>query len=751
MKYILIALCFLMVSVSAATVGGNQEPKPAKEDKEIYQKVNELLGKMTIEEKVGQMTQVTMQVISKQMGNKDQAHILDEQKLEEAIVKYHVGSLLNVYDAAYTMEHWQKIISLMEKTTKEKTRLGIPVLYGIDAIHGATYTTGATLFPQAISVGASFNKEIAEKAGMVTSREIKASGIPWNFYPVLDVARQPLWPRTWEAFSEDPYLVSAMGVSYIHGAQGADAAQKDKSLICLKHYVGYGFPFNGKDRTPSYMSERTLREVFLPPFEDAVKAGALTVMVNSGEIDGIPVHSDKHILTDILKGELKFKGFIVSDWEDIKRLYTRDRVAATPREAVKMAVLAGMDMSMVPYDYSFYELLVDLVKSGEVPISRIDDAVTRILYVKMKTGIFDGSGFVKEMVPHFASAEHTAINKDAAKETIILAKNDGVLPLKKGSKILVTGPTANMLSVLNGGWTITWQGSEESLYPQEKNTVLEAMQNQFGKENITYVEGTSFDKDINTGAAVSAASKSDVVVLCLGEKAYCETPGNINDLDLDKAQVELAEKLIATGKPVVLVMLQGRPRTITSIVEKSQAVLLPFLPGMEGADAIAEVLAGVVNPSAKMPITYPRASNDIIHYDHKPMEVFDVNAYNPLFKFGHGLSYTTFEYSNLTLSKNTISTSESVTASVTVKNTGKMAGKEPVLLFVTDMVGSVSRPVLQLKGFEKIMLNPGESKTVSFTITPEQLSFIGRDFSRIIEPGDFTVTVESLKATFVVK
>jgi len=740
-----------MVSVSAATVGGNQEPKPAKEDKEIYQKVNELLGKMTIEEKVGQMTQVTMQVISKQMGNKDQAHILDEQKLEEAIVKYHVGSLLNVYDAAYTMEHWQKIISLMEKTTKEKTRLGIPVLYGIDAIHGATYTTGATLFPQAISVGASFNKEIAEKAGMVTSREIKASGIPWNFYPVLDVARQPLWPRTWEAFSEDPYLVSAMGVSYIHGAQGADAAQKDKSLICLKHYVGYGFPFNGKDRTPSYMSERTLREVFLPPFEDAVKAGALTVMVNSGEIDGIPVHSDKHILTDILKGELKFKGFIVSDWEDIKRLYTRDRVAATPREAVKMAVLAGMDMSMVPYDYSFYELLVDLVKSGEVPISRIDDAVTRILYVKMKTGIFDGSGFVKEMVPHFASAEHTAINKDAAKETIILAKNDGVLPLKKGSKILVTGPTANMLSVLNGGWTITWQGSEESLYPQEKNTVLEAMQNQFGKENITYVEGTSFDKDINTGAAVSAASKSDVVVLCLGEKAYCETPGNINDLDLDKAQVELAEKLIATGKPVVLVMLQGRPRTITSIVEKSQAVLLPFLPGMEGADAIAEVLAGVVNPSAKMPITYPRASNDIIHYDHKPMEVFDVNAYNPLFKFGHGLSYTTFEYSNLTLSKNTISTSESVTASVTVKNTGKMAGKEPVLLFVTDMVGSVSRPVLQLKGFEKIMLNPGESKTVSFTITPEQLSFIGRDFSRIIEPGDFTVTVESLKATFVVK
>lgn len=751
MKYILIALCFLMVSVSAATVGGNQEPKPAKEDKEIYQKVNELLGKMTIEEKVGQMTQVTMQVISKQMGNKDQAHILDEQKLEEAIVKYHVGSLLNVYDAAFTLEHWQKIISLMEKTTKEKTRLGIPVLYGIDAIHGATYTTGATLFPQAISVGASFNKEIAEKAGMVTSREIKASGIPWNFYPVLDVARQPLWPRTWESFGEDPFLVSTMGVNYINGAQGADAAQKDKALICLKHYVGYGFPFNGKDRTPSYMSERTLREVFLPPFEHAVKAGALTVMVNSGEIDGIPVHSDKHILTDILKGELKFKGFIVSDWEDIKRLYTRDRVAATPREAVKMAVLAGLDMSMVPTDYSFYELLLDLIKSGEVPMSRIDDAVSRILYVKMKTGIFDGSGFVKEMVPHFASAEHTTINKEAAKETIILAKNDGVLPLKKGSKILVTGPTANMLSVLNGGWTITWQGSEESLYPQEKNTVLEAMQNQFGKENITYVEGTTFDSVLNIGNAVTAAAQSDVVVLCLGEKTYCETPGNINDLDLDKAQVELAEKLIATGKPVVLVMLQGRPRTITSIVEKSKAVLLPFLPGMEGADAIAEILAGVVNPSAKMPITYPRASNDIIHYDHKPIEVFDVNAYNPLFKFGHGLSYTTFEYSNLSLSKNSISTSESLTASVTVKNTGKMAGKEPVLLFVTDMVGSVSRPVLQLKGFEKIMLNPGESKTVTFTITPEQLSFIGRDNTRIIEPGDFTVTVESLKAKFLVK
>ncbi|MDP2301924.1 MAG: glycoside hydrolase family 3 N-terminal domain-containing protein [Ignavibacteria bacterium] len=726
--------------------------KPADKSVEIEKKVKKLLAEMTLEEKIGQMTQVTMQTISKTQGTKLQSHELDEVKLEEAILKYHVGSLLNVYDVAHTAEYWHEIITKIQDVAAKKSRLKIPVLYGIDAIHGATYTVGATLFPQAINMGASFNKELAKRSGEITSIETRASGIPWNFYPVMDLGRQPLWPRLWETFGEDVHLASMIGSEYIKGAQGDNISSDSKVLTCLKHYVGYSFPFNGKDRTPAYMSERTLREYFLPPFEAGVKAGALSVMVNSAEVDGIPTHSDYRLLTEILRGELKFKGVVVSDWEDIKRLHTRDRVADTPKEAVRMAVMAGVDMSMVPYDFSFYELLLELAKEKAVPMKRIDEAVSRILMVKFELGLFENAYPKKELLSKIATEEHTKVNLEAARETITLVKNDNnILPLSKKSKVLVTGPTANMLSVMNGGWTITWQGDEESLYPKDKKTVLKAIEEKIGKENVTYFEGTSFNADINTKDAVAAAENVDAIILCLGEKAYCETPGNINDFNLDHAQISLAAQLIKTGKPVITIMFEGRPRVINSIAEKSKAVVIAFLPGMEGGIATADILFGDANPSGKLPVTYPKAQNDIVHYDYKPLEFFDANAYAPQWSFGHGLSYTTFEYSDLKLSKNVIGKNEELTVTVKVKNTGKREGKEAVLLYLTDLYGSVSRPNKQLQGFEKINLNSGETKEVTFTLKPEQLSFIGRDNKRITEQGDFIISVENLKAEFKLK
>ncbi len=710
--------------------------------------VKELLSKMTLEEKVGQMTQVTIQAVSKVQGTKDQKHQLDEIKLEEAIKKYHVGSILNVYDMMNSVEYWHEIINKIENIATKETRLGIPVLYGIDAIHGATYTKGSTLFPQSISLASTWNTELAKRSGEITAFETRASGIPWNFYPVMDIGRQPLWSRLWETYGEDVYLASKIGSSYINGAQGDDISAKDKVATCLKHYVGYSFPINGLDRTPAWISERMMREYFLPTFEAGINAGAPTIMVNSAEVDGIPGHANYHLLTEVLRNEMNFKGFVVSDWEDIIRLYTRDRVAASPKEAVKLAVMAGVDMSMVPYDFSFYNYLLDLAKTNEVPEWRIDEAVSRILAVKMQLGLFGNPYPDNELQKDFANKTFTDDNLKTAQEAVILAKNNNVLPLSKTAKVLVTGPTANLLSVMNGGWTITWQGNEESLYPEEKNTVLEAVQNKLGEENVTYVEGCSFDKDINTSKAVFEAMNSDVVVLCLGEVPYCETPGNIFDLTLNDAQLNLAAKLAETGKPVVLVMLEGRPRVISEIEPQMNAVVLGFLPGMEGGNAIADILFGDVNPSGKLPVTYPRSPNGITLYDYKPLEAFDSNKYDPQWSFGYGLSYTTFEYSNLVLSSNKMDLNETIEVSAVIKNSGAIEGKEIVQLYVSDLYGCVSRPNKQLKGFEKINLKPGEEKTVTFKLTPADLSFIGLENKRITEPGDFDVMIGNLKGTF---
>ncbi|MFZ2168260.1 MAG: glycoside hydrolase family 3 N-terminal domain-containing protein [Methylococcaceae bacterium] len=710
---------------------------------EINSKVKKLLSEMTLEEKVGQMTQVDFAVIGfPEQLNADNP--IDQAKLEDAVLTHHVGSILNTpytpNNKAQSIETWRKMMQTV-KTVAAKSRLKIPVIYGIDAIHGATYTQNSVLFPQAINMAATFNPELSFKEGEITARELRVSGLQWNFSPVLDIGRQPLWPRLWETYGEDVHLATVLGTSFIKGHQGDDFSAPNKALTCLKHYMGYSFPINGKDRTPAWLGERMLREYFLPTFEAGVKAGSPTIMVNSAEVDGIPGHANYHYLTTILRGELGFKGFTVSDWEDIKRLYTRDKLAASEKEAVKIAVMAGIDMSMVPFDFSFYELLLELVKSGEVPLSRIDEAVSRILTVKYQTGLFEPEKPILPVEGNFSTPEAIEINRQAARESIVLAKNtDNILPLKKESNILVTGPTANLLSVMNGGWTISWQGDEESLYPQDKLTVFEAIQlKSTGK--VTYVGGNSFADKIDIQKAVEEAKNHDIIVLCLGEKPYTETAGNIDSLNLDQAQLDLANAMITTGKPVILVTLGGRPRIITAIAEQVPGVILGFLPGMEGGAAIADILYGDYNPNGKLPISYPRNTNGITPYDYKPIESFEQNTYNPLYPFGHGLSYTAFQTSGLKVEKDKINSDENINITVNVKNTGSLKGKETVLLYLNDVAASVTRPNKQLKAFKKIELDPGQSENLSFTLTPYDLSFIGVDLKRIVEPGDFKVMV----------
>ncbi len=723
----------------------------AQETSEVVEnRIQSLLAQMTLEEKVGQMTQVDFSVISVENGQIAEDPI-DRGKLRDAILQHHVGSILNTpttpNNQTQPIEKWRRLTQIIREAVAE-TRLKIPLIYGIDAIHGATYTENAVLFPQAISMAATFNPELSFKEGEIVAREVKASGLDWNFSPVMDIGRQPLWPRLWETYGEDVHLSSVMGEAYIKGHQGDDMAAADKAPTCLKHYLGYSYPLNGKDRSPAWIGERALREYFLPGFAAGIKAGAPSVMINSAEVDGIPGHANYQYLTTILRGELGFKGFTVSDWEDIIRLYTRDKMAASPREAVKIAVMAGVDMSMVPFDYSFYDLLLDLVKTGEVPLARIDEAVSRILRVKIQSGLFERKEPALPVAGQFATPEAVAINRQSAQEAIILAKNaNNQLPLKKDVSILVTGPTANLLSVMNGGWTITWQGDAEHLYPKNHSTLLEAIKQKTSGQ-VTYIGGQRFSDEINIEQAVTEARKHDVVVLALGEKTYTETLGNIESLELDPVQRQLARAIFAIGKPVVLVTFGGRPRIISEIADQAQAVVLGFLPGMEGGAAMADVLFGDVNPSGKLPISYPRHSADITPYDHKPMEAFEGNQYRPLYPFGHGLSYTRFTTSGLKLDKQQIHAGESVEVSVQVQNTGAVTGKETVLVYLNDMAASVTRPVKQLKAFRKVELQPGETQTLHFMLRPEALSFVGLDMRRIVEPGDFKVMVGEETAQF---
>lgn len=719
---------------------------------EIEAKVQALLSEMTLEEKVGQMTQIDVSVVTVPNGQ-DSEQAFDLAKLEDAILQHHIGSILNTPSTpdnkAQSFAKWRR----MTQTVREvagKSRLKIPVIYGIDAIHGATYTQNSVLFPQAINMAATFNRQLSYQEGEITARDVKASGIDWNFSPVMDIGRQPLWPRLWETYGEDVFLTSSMGTAFIEGHQGSDSASADKAPTCLKHYVGYSFPINGKDRTPAWIGERMLREYFLPSFAAGINAGAATIMINSAEVDGIPGHANYQYLTTILRDELGFTGFTVSDWEDIVRLYTRDKLAASPREAVKIAVMAGVDMSMVPFNFSFYESLLDLARTGEVPESRINEAVSRILRVKYQTGLFDRKQAEIEIPDQSTVKAATQISRQAAEESIVLAKNQGILPLSKQASILVTGPTANLLSVMNGGWTLTWQGDNEDLYPKDKLNLLQAIRAKT-KAKVSYVGGHRYQDEINIEEAVNQARQHDVVILALGENTYTETAGNLDTLNLPFPQLQLAKALFATGKPVVLVTFGGRPRIITEVAEQANAVVLGFLPGMEGGLAMADILFGDVNPSGKLPITYPRNTNDIVLYDHKPIEAFETNQYRPLYPFGHGLSYSEFAVSDLQLNQQQIKLGEPIEVSVKVKNTGKRAGKHSVLVYLHDKAASVTRPLKQLKAYSKIELKPGQSETLNFVIPAEAMSFIGVDMKRIIEPGEFVVMIDNLATEFTVK
>src|SRR5215208_502741 len=736
-------------------------------ERDNTQKIEDLLKRMTLEEKVGQMTHLTIGMI---VTGSDQNVKIDPAKLEKAIAKYGVGSILNVSDQALTLERWHEIIGQIQDAAK-KTRLGIPVIYGIDSIHGANYVQGATLFQQEIGMAATWNPQLMQRAAEITAMETRAAAIPWSFSPVLDLGRNPLWPRFWETFGEDPYLAKVMGVAFVRGLEGMDVSSSSAVASSLKHYMGYSFPLTGRDRSPAWIPENYLREYFLPTFDAAVKAGARTIMINSAEINGVPGHVNKQILTDILRTELGFKGFVVSDWEDIKKLVTFWRIAANEKEATRMAIMAGIDMSMVPLDYSFADHLLALVKEGAVPQSRIDEAVRRILRVKFELGLFEKPLPNAALKARFASPESRQVSLQAAQESLTLLKNaNNLLPLAKTTKVLVTGPTSDSLISLNNGWTYVWQGSEESLYPKDRHTIRRAIEAKIGAGNVTFVQGTKItrrpgstsnntptdiEEEVDIAAAVQAAQNADVVVLALGEGSYCETPGNITDLTLGDPQIKLAQAIKATGKPVVMVLVEGRPRVINRIADGANAILMAYNPSNEGGTAIADVLFGDVNPSGKLPFTYPRTPNGLINYDHKPFETqntaFGNMAFNPQFKFGEGLSYTTFAYSDLKLGKQTIANNEEVPVSVTVKNTGQRAGKEAVLLYVSDLVASISPPGKRLRRFAKISLNPGQSRTLNFTLRSDDLSFIGADNKRVVEPGEFDVKVANLSQRFTLK
>jgi beta-glucosidase len=713
------------------------------------------------------MTQLAIGAIA---AGQDQQIKVDPAKLENAIVKYGVGSILNVSDQALTVDHWHQIIGQIQEAATKKTRLGIPMIYGIDSIHGANYVQGATLFPQEIGMAATFNPELMKRAAEITAIETRAAGIPWSFSPVLDLGRNPLWPRFWETFGEDPYLAKVMGVAFVRGLEGTDVSSSNAVASSLKHYMGYSFPLTGRDRTPAWIPENYLREYFLPTFETAVKAGARTIMVNSGEINGVPGHINHHILTDILRTELGFKGFVVSDWQDIKKLVSVWRIAANEKEATRLAVMAGIDMSMVPDDLSFADHLIALVKEGAVPQSRIDEAVRRILWVKFELGLFDKPMPDASLKSKFGLPEYRAVSLEAARESITLLKNsNNILPLAKTTKVLVTGPTSDSLVSMNNGWTYVWQGSEEGLYPKDRHTIRRALEAKLGAGNVTFVQGTKIsraagpsnstptdqEEEVDIAAAVQAARNVDVVVLALGEGSYCETPGNITDLTIGAPQLKLAEALKATGKPIVLVLVEGRPRIINRIADDMNAIVMAYNPSHEGGTAIADVLFGDVNPSGRLPFTYPRTPNGLINYDHKPFETentaFGNMAFNPQFQFGDGLSYTTFAYSDLRVGKQTISANEELPVNVTVKNTGSRAGKESVLVYVSDLVASLSPPGKRLRRFAKVSLEPGESRTLNFKLRREDLSFIGADNKPVLEPGDFEVRVAGLTQKFTVK
>ncbi len=756
---------FFLLCIVPLLISCNNENKHS-----IDKKADELMSQMTLEEKVGQMTQITLDAI----GNGDSffeskvPFEFNTARLRKAIVEYKVGSVLNTTNNyALTPTKWNSIIQTIQQEA-EKTRLKIPVIYGIDAIHGSNYAEGATLFPHEITLAASFNPENVYNMANVSAYETRACGIPWNFSPILDLGADPRFSRQYEGFGEDPYLLTVMGEQAIKGYEGMtdSISHPTKLASCLKHFLGYSVPVSGKDRTPAFIPNHILREYHLPQFKAAIDAGSESVMINSGLINGISVHASHDIITKLLKEELGFEGVVVSDWMDIINLQERDKIAIDNKEAIKLAINAGIDMSMVPYDYvNFCDDLITLVKNGEVKESRINDAVRRILKMKIKLGLFENPVTNITNYPNYGSEKFAKLAYNAAADAITLLKNnDNILPLKKNIKVLVTGPNANSMRTLNGGWSYSWQGDKVERFAGRYNTIFEAIQHKIGAGNVNFIPGVSY---IETGRyfeeeenqfqqALNAAKKADIVILCLGENTYTEKPGDLNDLNLSSLQSKLATEIGKLGKPVVLVLNEGRPRCISGIEPLMSAVIQTYLPGNYGGDALADILFGDVNPSGRLPYTYPAYPNSIVNYYHKFSEEQKPSEgaykyesdYNPQYYFGFGLSYTTFKYSNLKLSTQTLKGDKALDISVDITNTGARSGKESVLLFSSDLVASISPDVKRLRRFTKIHLEPNETKTVRFSITSKDLAFVNTDNSWVTEPGQFDLQIADLKAKF---
>jgi beta-glucosidase len=713
--------------------------------------VEKLLARMTLKEKVGQITQLTIQTI---VDGKDQDIQINPEKLRKAIAEYGVGSLLNVYDQALSLEKWHEILRAIQAEAKN-TRLQIPVLYGIDSIHGTTYVEGGTLFPQPLAMAATWNPELMLRGSQISAAETRKAGIPWTFSPVLDVGRQPLWPRLYETFGEDTYLATVMGVATVRGYEGQDISSSVTVSSSLKHYIGYSLPTTGSDRSPALIPESALREYFLPPFAAAVEAGAHTVMVNSGDVNGIPGHANGYLLKTVLRDELGFQGVVDSDWQDIERLVTGHHIAATEKESTRISILAGIDMSMVPLDYRFSDLLLQLVQEGQVPEARIDEAVRRILTLKYQLGLFTDPLRGMDANTTLGSPESRQASLTAAQESITLLKNENrTLPLAKSARVLVTGPDADSLIPLDNGWSYTWQGGKASAYPtKEYATILGAIRQKIGTDRVTYAPGAAFDKELDVAQAAAAASASnvDAIVVCLGEWAYAETPGNIPDLALPDAQIHLVQKLLESGKPVILVLTEGRPRIIRPVAAGASAILMAYNPGNEGGRAIADILFGDVNPSGKLPITYPRFANMLFTYDHKTLEGDEGAAtplYAPQFEFGYGLSYTSYGYSDLQVTPAIATGAQQIQVAVTVKNTGDRAGKEIIQLYLNEQAASITPPLKRLKRFAKIQLQPGETRRYTFELSPADLSFINAEDKRVVEPGVFQVQIGGLTRSF---
>ena len=752
-----LALASVLCTGVCLTAGG-QKPAPAiPSDPVIEAHIQEWLKKMTLEEKIGQMCEITIDVVSDFEASKKNGFTLNPAMLDTVIGKYKVGSLLNVpLSVAQKKEKWAEAIKQIQDLSMKE--IGIPCIYGVDQIHGTTYTLDGTMFPQGINMGAAFNRELTEKAAAISAYETKAGCIPWTYAPVVDLGRDPRWSRMWENYGEDCYVNAEMGKASVRGFQGSDPNHIGEYNVaaCMKHYMGYGVPVSGKDRTPSSISRSDMREKHFAPFLAAVRAGALSVMVNSGVDNGMPFHANRELLTEWLKEDLNWDGMIVTDWADINNLCTRDHIAATKKEAVKIAINAGIDMSMVPYEVSFCDYLKELVQEGEVPMSRIDDAVARVLRLKYRLGLFENPYWDIKKYNKFGSEEFARVALQAAEESEVLLKNEGnILPLAKGTKILLAGPNANSMRCLNGGWSYSWQGHLADQCAGAYNTIYESLCDKYGKENIIYEPGVTYAPYKNDNwweenqpeieKSVAAASRADVIIACIGENSYCETPGNLTNLTMSENQRNLVKALAATGKPVILILNQGRPRIINDIVPLAKAVVNVMLPSNYGGDALANLLAGDANFSGKMPFTYPKHINALANYDYKPCEnmgqmggnynydsVMDVQ-----WEFGFGLSYTTYSYSNLKVDKTSFTADDVLTVSVDVTNTGKVAGKESVLLYSKDLVASSTPDNIRLRNFEKIELNPGETKTVTMQLKGSDLAFVGYDGKWRLEKGDF--------------